>query len=101
MLGGGLMGSGIATASLMAGMSVVIKEVNQKFLDVSVEHLRLQKPLAWTWMDCKPLSARGGQAVVATSSVVQACIAAPQIAASIASTSCHSSVAPHAICILT
>ena len=45
VLGGGLMGSGIATASLMAGMSVVIKEVNQKFLDVSAVHLCLQNPV--------------------------------------------------------
>ena len=36
VLGGGLMGSGIATATLVAGMDVVLKEVNQKFLDVSV-----------------------------------------------------------------
>jgi enoyl-CoA hydratase/3-hydroxyacyl-CoA dehydrogenase len=35
VLGGGLMGSGIATATLVAGMDVVLKEVNQKFLDVS------------------------------------------------------------------
>ena len=36
VLGGGLMGSGIATATLVAGMDVVLKEVNQKFLDVSI-----------------------------------------------------------------
>ena len=48
MLGGGLMGSGIATASLMAGMSVVIKEVNQKFLDVSAAYRCPQNPVAWT-----------------------------------------------------
>ena len=35
VLGGGLMGSGIATAALMAGLEVTIKEINQKFLDVS------------------------------------------------------------------
>ncbi|CAL5226791.1 g9652 [Coccomyxa viridis] len=32
VLGGGLMGSGIATASALAGMDVIIKEVNDKFL---------------------------------------------------------------------
>ena len=32
VLGGGLMGSGIATASALAGMDVLIKEVNDKFL---------------------------------------------------------------------
>ena len=36
VLGGGLMGSGIATACALAGINVVIKEINQKFLEVSV-----------------------------------------------------------------
>jgi enoyl-CoA hydratase/3-hydroxyacyl-CoA dehydrogenase len=35
VLGGGLMGSGIATALALAGVEVVLKEVNQQFLDVS------------------------------------------------------------------
>jgi hypothetical protein len=34
VLGGGLMGSGIATACVLAGMDVVLKEVNQQFLEV-------------------------------------------------------------------
>lgn len=34
VIGGGLMGSGIATASTLAGMDVVLKEVNQQFLEV-------------------------------------------------------------------
>lgn len=34
VLGGGLMGSGIATASALVGMDVIIKEVNDKFLQV-------------------------------------------------------------------
>ncbi len=34
VLGGGLMGSGIATASALAGIEVIVKEVNQKFLEV-------------------------------------------------------------------
>ena len=34
VLGGGLMGSGIATASALAGMDVLLKEVNDKFLEV-------------------------------------------------------------------
>ena len=58
VLGGGLMGSGIATASLMAGMSVVIKEVNQKFLDVSAVHLCLQNPVVLPQMDWNLLNAR-------------------------------------------
>jgi enoyl-CoA hydratase/3-hydroxyacyl-CoA dehydrogenase len=36
VLGGGLMGSGIATALVLAGVDVLLKEVNQQFLDVSV-----------------------------------------------------------------
>ena len=36
VLGGGLMGSGIATASALAGMDVIIKEVNDKFLQVRI-----------------------------------------------------------------
>lgn len=35
VLGGGLMGSGIATALALAGYTVLLKEVNQQFLDVS------------------------------------------------------------------
>lgn len=35
VLGGGLMGSGIATALVLSGVGVVLKEVNQQFLDVS------------------------------------------------------------------
>jgi hypothetical protein len=36
VLGGGLMGSGIATALVLSGVDVLLKEVNQQFLDVSV-----------------------------------------------------------------
>ena len=36
VIGGGLMGSGIATAGLLAGQDVIIKEVNDKFLQVCV-----------------------------------------------------------------
>jgi enoyl-CoA hydratase/3-hydroxyacyl-CoA dehydrogenase len=36
ILGGGLMGSGIATASLQAGIRVVLKEINQKFLQAGM-----------------------------------------------------------------
>ena len=34
VLGGGLMGSGIATASILAGIDVLLKEINEKFLEV-------------------------------------------------------------------
>jgi len=40
IIGGGLMGSGIATACLLAGMGVVLKEVNQTFLDGGVGRVR-------------------------------------------------------------
>jgi len=43
VIGGGLMGSGIATASLQVGMNVVLKEINQKFLDAGMQ--RIQKNL--------------------------------------------------------
>jgi len=43
VIGGGLMGSGIATASLQAGMNVLLKEINQKFLDAGIQ--RIQKNL--------------------------------------------------------
>lgn len=34
ILGGGLMGSGIATSLLMAGCEVYLKEINEEFLNV-------------------------------------------------------------------
>ena len=36
VLGGGLMGSGIATALTLSGYSVIVKEINQKFLDAGL-----------------------------------------------------------------
>ena len=42
VLGGGLMGSGIATAAAQAGCQVLLKEINQKFLDVRA--CRCSKP---------------------------------------------------------
>lgn len=35
VLGGGLMGSGIATACVLVGIDVLLKEVNQRFLEAS------------------------------------------------------------------
>ncbi|KDD75648.1 3-hydroxyacyl-CoA dehydrogenase, partial [Helicosporidium sp. ATCC 50920] len=40
VLGGGLMGSGIATASALAGIEVLLKEINQKFLDDGLGRIR-------------------------------------------------------------
>ena len=36
VVGGGLMGSGIATACIMVGIRVVVKEINQQFLDAGM-----------------------------------------------------------------
>ncbi|KAI3432440.1 hypothetical protein D9Q98_003993 [Chlorella vulgaris] len=40
VLGGGLMGSGIATACVLAGIEVLLKEVNQKFLDAGLGRIQ-------------------------------------------------------------
>eukprot|EP00898_Chlorokybus_atmophyticus_P001562 jgi/Chlat1/2406/Chrsp17S02663 len=40
VLGGGLMGSGICTALALAGIKVILKEVNQKFLDGGMQRIR-------------------------------------------------------------
>eukprot|EP01114_Cavostelium_apophysatum_P011313 TRINITY_DN2552_c0_g1_i1.p1 TRINITY_DN2552_c0_g1~~TRINITY_DN2552_c0_g1_i1.p1 ORF type:complete len:739 (-),score=232.55 TRINITY_DN2552_c0_g1_i1:1103-3319(-) len=40
VIGGGTMGSGIATALLLSGIRTVLKEVNQKFLDAGVARIR-------------------------------------------------------------
>jgi enoyl-CoA hydratase/3-hydroxyacyl-CoA dehydrogenase len=40
VVGGGLMGSGIATACVMNGVAVVLKEINQKFLDAGMGRVR-------------------------------------------------------------
>lgn len=44
VLGGGLMGSGIATALAMSGVQVILKEINQKFLDVSSANQQTWRP---------------------------------------------------------
>ncbi len=40
VLGGGLMGSGIATACVLAGVEVLLKEVSQQFLDAGLGRVR-------------------------------------------------------------
>ena len=40
VLGGGLMGSGIATASALAGVEVLLKEINEKFLEGGLGRIR-------------------------------------------------------------
>lgn len=66
VLGGGLMGSGIATASALAGMDVIIKEVNDKFLQVrqlletaGPDVLRLSQGLiarCWIMLSCNQIA---------------------------------------------
>ncbi|KAJ9181896.1 hypothetical protein P3X46_005942 [Hevea brasiliensis] len=40
VLGGGLMGSGIATALILSNYQVILKEVNEKFLQAGIERVR-------------------------------------------------------------
>ncbi|XP_044486723.1 glyoxysomal fatty acid beta-oxidation multifunctional protein MFP-a-like [Mangifera indica] len=40
ILGGGLMGSGIATALILSGYPVILKEVNEKFLEAGINRVR-------------------------------------------------------------
>ena len=40
VVGGGLMGSGIATACVMNGVSVILKEINQTFLDAGMGRVK-------------------------------------------------------------
>lgn len=40
ILGGGLMGSGIATALILSNYSVILKEVNEKFLQAGIDRVK-------------------------------------------------------------
>ena len=40
ILGGGLMGSGIATALILGNYPVILKEVNEKFLQAGIGRVR-------------------------------------------------------------
>lgn len=40
VLGGGTMGSGIATALILSGINCILKEVNQQFLDAGVARVK-------------------------------------------------------------
>lgn len=40
VIGGGLMGSGIATACILNGVNVMLKEINQKFLDAGMGRIK-------------------------------------------------------------
>eukprot|EP01117_Protostelium_nocturnum_P016072 TRINITY_DN629_c0_g1_i1.p1 TRINITY_DN629_c0_g1~~TRINITY_DN629_c0_g1_i1.p1 ORF type:complete len:733 (-),score=325.51 TRINITY_DN629_c0_g1_i1:217-2415(-) len=40
VIGGGTMGSGIATALILSGVTTYLKEINQKFLDAGVERVK-------------------------------------------------------------
>jgi enoyl-CoA hydratase/3-hydroxyacyl-CoA dehydrogenase len=43
ILGGGLMGSGIATALILGNYPVILKEVNEKFLEAGVNRVKGEK----------------------------------------------------------
>jgi enoyl-CoA hydratase/3-hydroxyacyl-CoA dehydrogenase len=45
ILGGGLMGSGIATALILSNYPVLLKEVNEKFLEAGVNRVKGEKRL--------------------------------------------------------
>ena len=45
ILGGGLMGSGIATALILSNYSVILKEVNEKFLDAGINRIKGENEL--------------------------------------------------------
>ena len=40
ILGGGLMGSGIATALILSNYPIILKEVNGKFLDAGINRIK-------------------------------------------------------------
>ncbi|KAG7669001.1 hypothetical protein Ndes2526B_g00718 [Nannochloris sp. 'desiccata'] len=40
VIGGGLMGSGIATACILAGVDVILKEINEKFLNSGLDRIK-------------------------------------------------------------
>lgn len=40
ILGGGLMGSGIATAMILSNYPVILKEVNEKFLNAGIDRIK-------------------------------------------------------------
>lgn len=40
ILGGGLMGSGIATALILSNYPVILKEVNEKFLEAGINRVK-------------------------------------------------------------
>lgn len=48
IIGGGLMGSGIATALLLSNVSVVLKEINSEFLQKGVRTIEGDSLLALT-----------------------------------------------------
>lgn len=64
VLGGGLMGSGIATAGLLAGQEVLIKEVNEKFMEVTCSACPSHRTSLTMLLNlcCSAMSSRASQA---------------------------------------
>ena len=47
ILGGGLMGSGIATTLILGSYPVILKEVNEKFLDAGINRIKGENRFLW------------------------------------------------------
>jgi enoyl-CoA hydratase/3-hydroxyacyl-CoA dehydrogenase len=47
IVGGGLMGSGIATALILNNILVILKEINEKFLQAGIARIRGEKPFSY------------------------------------------------------
>lgn len=47
VVGGGLMGSGIVTALILSGYSVLLKEINDKFLQAGLERIKGTFVVLW------------------------------------------------------
>ena len=47
IIGGGLMGSGIATALILSNYTVILNEVNEKFLDVGMNRIKGENRFLW------------------------------------------------------
>lgn len=55
ILGGGLMGSGIATSLILSNYPVILKEVNEKFLQAGIGRVRGKVNLL-SFVICHPLN---------------------------------------------
>ena len=47
IIGGGLMGSGIATALILSSYPIILKEVNEKFLEAGINRIKGENRFLW------------------------------------------------------